>query len=190
MNPLVRPTITGAPSVVMKMSLKRGSFLSLTNSMKMWEISLSSLSFALMSPKTILMKTQNCATSMISGKNTHMRQCPSSALLLDIFCRSLTSPCNGILGKITCPQPQSPFFFLLKITEECVCSIDKLVLERILVFTENVNDLIRCNHCSLTLGVTRGICPFYTVLKCSKLPFFGKVTAAFLASVIFVFCLA
>ena len=77
MNPLVRPNTAGAPSVVMEISLKSGSFVSLTNPMKALKISsplvcpyngktVSSSSLALMSSKTILMKTQLCHIHHIS----------------------------------------------------------------------------------------------------------------------------
>ena len=77
MNPLVWPIIAGAPLVVMEISLQSGNFVSQTNPMKALKISsplvclfngkmVSHSSLALMSSKTILMKTQLCHIHHIS----------------------------------------------------------------------------------------------------------------------------
>ena len=106
----------------------------------------SSSSLVLMSSKTILMKTHNCATST-------------------------TSVNISIVGELQFFNGLHNLFFIFKVVKKAIRCLEKgfphnfAVFEWLLVFSKNVTDAIGSNSCGLTLGLRFGV----NCLPCSVL---------------------
>ena len=108
-------------------------------------------SLEIVSSKTILMKTHNCATSTISVGSSNVREKHSHASINFLSCYSTTFPSSTTFPTLSWPSRSVCY----------CCNFQKCYLvlrERLtsqyghLVFSKDVTDVIGSNSCGFTLG--------------------------------------